>query len=188
MPDWYPSAVYREETRCEHEETIATKHTKKNDAICVYLQCVNCGEKIKEVSKRDYNINALPDFDETLRMETRERNNQRLSELNEQYNAELNDEDRIWKEKYNNEYLNSEHWQNLREVVRKRDNYTCQNCFCEVGPSDPVHHLSYVGYNTRGYSFAFECVTLCNSCHEDYHGIETSKPEYILVDLSELGL
>jgi len=162
--DWFEQFV--KETECKHTSTRPTRAVKSNDVACVYLQCQQCGEKIKEVSKRDYDVARLPEFDKALRDRVRNHNNERRQEMSQQ----ARDAESVsWKAQYN-AYLKSEHWQQLRRRVIQRDHFECQNCFSRVTEgSAHVHHMSYDGLNRVGHSFAFECVTLCRKCHEDFH-------------------
>lgn len=158
------------ETECGHDHSRATRAVKSNGVACVYIQCCCCGERLKEVSKRDYDVDSLPAFDESLRSATRERNRRLRDEVFE--NAKQK-QVADWWAGYN-DYLNSAHWRRLRLSIVRRDGYRCQNCFDEVTEyTAHVHHTSYVGYQRVGYSFAFECVTLCQDCHARYHAKES---------------
>lgn len=164
MGDWYQQFI--EQTECKHTSTRPTRAVKSGGTVCVYLQCQQCGEKVKEVPKRGYDVDRLPPFDEELRELVRSRNNAKRQEMAQQ----ARDAESIsWKAQYN-AYLKSTHWQALRRRVIQRDHFECQNCFSRVTDgSAHVHHLTYDGFNRVGHSFAFECVTLCRKCHEDFH-------------------
>lgn len=164
------------EVQCEHTEVTATKARKSNGVVCVYLQCCECGEKTKEAPKTQYDLDRLPWFDEDFRERQRKRNAEIYKKLRQQkadeIRAEVEDRSAEWWAGYN-AYLASTHWAQLRRRIIHRDQFRCQNCFSKVTDGNAqVHHLSYVGYNRLGYSFAFECVTLCRNCHKDYHQIE----------------
>lgn len=65
--------------------------------------------------------------------------------------------------KYTNEFKHK-----LRLEIRKRDNYTCQNCnmteeehLSIVGKTLPVHHIDYNRKNNE----EFNLITLCNWCN-----------------------
>ena len=152
---------------CEHKSTRPTRATKSNGVVCVYLQCQRCGERVgNEQPKRNYDVARLPVFDEALRDRMRRQDSDARRAAWEQEQA---DRSAHWRRRYD-DYLRSEHWRQLRRRVIARDSFQCQNCFCRVTDgSAHVHHLSYEGFNTVGHSFAFECVTLCRACHEDYH-------------------
>jgi 5-methylcytosine-specific restriction endonuclease McrA len=162
--EWWEQ--FNKETECKHTSTRPTRVVKSNGVACVYLQCQKCGEKVKEVSKRDYDVDRLPAFDEDLRDRVRARNSERRQELSQQ----ARDAESIsWRAQYE-AYLKSSHWQVLRRKVIQRDHFECQNCFTRVTDTTAhVHHMSYDGLNRTGHSFAFECVTLCRKCHEDFH-------------------
>ncbi len=50
----------------------------------------------------------------------------------------------------------------LKEQIRKRDNYTCQNCrVIQSGRKFPVHHIDYNKKNSKEYNL----ITLCFSCN-----------------------
>jgi len=61
------------------------------------------------------------------------------------------------------EYLQTDHWKQLRKKIMDRDNNTCQICGV---PANHVHHMTYVH---RGNEYEFELVALCYECHKIYH-------------------
>lgn len=179
-----------------HEHTpVPTRQRKSNGVTVVVLQCSQCGERLREVSKSLYNIEALPWFDESLRKNAEEKKQAMIEDLQEkrdeiyrqqvyayrqerekeqeerarEWRIRQDAENQTWWDKYTL-YLNSPHWVNLRLAVIQRDNHKCQNCFRPVTEKGAhVHHTSYVGFNRLGYSYAFECVTLCSQCHVNFH-------------------
>ena len=76
------------------------------------------------------------------------------------------------------EYLESEHWKKLREKVKQRDGYQCQDCGAtpeELAQIDAagleVHHKFYDHLLME--EEIDDCITLCNFCHRDRHrGVE----------------
>lgn len=62
----------------------------------------------------------------------------------------------------------------MRELVIKRDNYTCQRCGASNHPDKPtnvvltVHHI--VGVASGGLNMMSNLVTLCNHCHANVPG------------------
>lgn len=82
----------------------------------------------------------------------------------------------VWKQNYER-YLKTEHWKMLRRQVLTRDKYRCQGCGCAVSEDTAeVHHLSYVGFTRVGRSYMFECVSLCGTCHGEFHGYDEPLP------------
>ena len=184
MPEW---SVWErmKEHECIHENVKPTKAQKNNGVVCVYLQCVDCGERTKEARKAEYDVDRLPWFDENFRERQRKRNAAILEKLRSQWEAERKAEmtakDSEWWVAYN-EYLRSAHWAQVRRRVLVRDGFRCQNCFGKVTDTTAhVHHLSYTGYSRLGKSFAFECVTLCRDCHKEFHDEPESTFEEIVI-------
>lgn len=174
MPTWTVTEEMQKLETCSHASVRPTRATKSNGVVCVYLQCRECGEKIREVSKKDYNVNILPAFDDNLRRYNQERRSEQRKEiatrwLDEAEQERSNQDAEFWRTY--SIYLKSTHWRNLRLSVIRRDQYKCQNCFDPITENTAhVHHTSYVGFQRLGYSFAFECVTLCRECHDAFHG------------------
>jgi len=174
MPDWTPYEKYKKDTYCPHLRTRPTQATKSNGVMCVYLQCTECGEKTKEASKSGYDVLNLPLFDEAIRDAVRAKNADILNEIKAEWTEETEQERTqhagdFW-EDYN-AYLLTDHWQQIRRRALVRDGFLCQNCFCKLTESSAIgHHLSYESYKRLGYSFTFEIVALCRTCHNDYHG------------------
>lgn len=70
------------------------------------------------------------------------------------------------KEEYR-EYLNSEEWQQLRDIVKKSRGHDCEYC---GDPATEVHHKSYKSWETpAGKHVDVEDISnflvLCHSCH-----------------------
>jgi 5-methylcytosine-specific restriction endonuclease McrA len=173
--------LVEQEFACDHKRTRAVRFTQRNGVSVVRCQCQRCGAQVgSNLPKADYNVDRLPEWDESLKTKWWDARNQRSKELYEQERDAKNAE---WWRRYDL-YLHSPQWQRLKKVVLERDNYICQNCRRKVIPNiypvsnrAEVHHLSYDGFNRVGESFAFECVTLCHDCHRRYHGKEQGADE-----------
>jgi 5-methylcytosine-specific restriction endonuclease McrA len=65
-------------------------------------------------------------------------------------------------------------WQRVRQVVLRRDNWTCQECGEQVPRSElDVHHL--LPRHAGGRDDASNCTTLCDGCHANHHpGLQVS--------------
>lgn len=63
-------------------------------------------------------------------------------------------------------YLGTDNWNQIRQYVLKRDNYTCVICGKSKGRLY-VHHKTYKRWSKENMS---DLVTLCYACHEDIHG------------------
>lgn len=80
------------------------------------------------------------------------------------WNAELTDEERIAKRAYP-EYTE---W---RMQVFERDGYTCQICGDNKGGNLVAHHLNGYHWDKKARVDINNGVTLCESCHSDFHSI-----------------
>lgn len=156
-----------DEFKCGHSNwNRCIKHTS-DGRIQIVKQCKKCGLQVGGAeSQRGIDISNLdlPLWNGNLHSNFLEQKRIRIAMLQDANNGQ-------WHKQYET-YLQSEQWKNLRRLVLARDDYTCQNCFCQVDESANIHHLSYQGYNTHGFSFAWECITLCRKCHAAWHGKE----------------
>lgn len=62
------------------------------------------------------------------------------------------------------DYLNSEHWSQVRNLRIKMDDNKCAICGC--GDNLRVHHITYRRIGDEDLS---DLITLCASCHEKVH-------------------
>jgi len=58
------------------------------------------------------------------------------------------------------------HWQRVRQVRLKFDNYQCAFCHCDVSEKFETHHLSYLHLGDERIT---DVVTLCTKCHSKFH-------------------
>lgn len=169
-----PYQIVDLEFSCDHARAVIVRFTQRNGVVIVRRQCQRCGAQVGgNLPKSEYNVAKLPEWNEDIKARWWDARAKRSQEIHEQQRAEETAE---WFRRYN-AYLESEHWRRIRKLVLVRDNYTCQGCFrkvvANIYPVDnraEVHHQSYDAYNRLGYSFPFECVTLCHDCHRRYHG------------------
>jgi len=59
-------------------------------------------------------------------------------------------------------------WQEMREAVLERDEFTCQGCATDVEPDAPIHHIVPLGCG--GTNTYRNLITLCQTCHGKVHG------------------
>lgn len=62
------------------------------------------------------------------------------------------------------QYLQTDHWQEVRKAAIKRAGYRCE--VCNSFFSLQVHHRTYVN---RGKERGNDLITLCSSCHKMFH-------------------
>lgn len=67
-----------------------------------------------------------------------------------------------------------EEWNEVREIILKRDSYTCQNDGCGYSESEgetdsilQIHHICH--REDGGTDDHVNLVTLCDTCHRKYH-------------------
>jgi 5-methylcytosine-specific restriction endonuclease McrA len=63
------------------------------------------------------------------------------------------------------DYLQTQHWQNLREKVYEQRNHTCQRCHKEISVFQ-IHHITYVRI---GHERVSDVQLVCVKCHEIIH-------------------
>lgn len=168
------------EIGCEHEDHYYEDQqwTTKNNVKVVSTICKICGHKYGPLRSRD-NINNLPNADlllkqyedlekeaylalPKLRDEYRNKKNEiRISKYQEQKEKA----DKEWWDRYDDYIENSPKWQNIRQKVLERDNGKCQGCL--INKATQVHHLTYKNVCNE---FMFELISICEICHNRYHG------------------
>ena len=67
------------------------------------------------------------------------------------------------------EYLQTEHWQEVRKYCLKKAGYRCQ--LCHSNRKLNVHHKTYEhrGEEDQGWNWKNDLIVLCQSCHEKFH-------------------
>jgi len=71
------------------------------------------------------------------------------------------------------EYLQTDHWQNLRKRALGRAHYRCQLCNTN-GTQLDVHHRTY---ERLGHERLGDLTVLCTDCHAKYHGRSAAAPK-----------
>ncbi len=65
------------------------------------------------------------------------------------------------------EYLNSDHWKQVRSEALARANYRCQ--LCKNPLRIQVHHNNY---RCLGHETDKDVIVLCRKCHSKHHGVD----------------
>ena len=143
--------------QCPDSGLTAKKRTLSNGVVHWGFQCDTCG---KWTSRKKETFDQEPDeeFDESI-------GNRYWEERRQAVVAEQRARDQAWWDCYN-AYLQSPRWQSKRAEILKRDNYICQGCLGYRGVATQVHHLTY---SHVGNELAFELISLCDECHEQFH-------------------
>lgn len=81
---------------------------------------------------------------------------------NPNYNPNLTDENRL----INRSYFEYNEW---RQVIYKRDNYTCQKCGSNKSGSLNAHHIQPYRDNPTLRTEISNGITFCKKCHKKFH-------------------
>ena len=139
----------------------AIRATEKRINRTVVWECLcDCGTRIEVItnSLTTGNTKSCGCF----KLEVLEK---QVGENNPNYNPNLTDEERL-KNRYRMSDGSFRVWANL---IKDRDNYTCQICGKSPSGNLNAHHLN--GWNAfPEQRFDLDNgVTLCNDCHKDFH-------------------
>lgn len=67
------------------------------------------------------------------------------------------------------DFLNTEYWKKLREIILKRFDNKCSLCGTHKWNGAKELHVHHNSYDHRGYEFYSDLIVLCKSCHQKYH-------------------
>lgn len=70
------------------------------------------------------------------------------------------------------EYLQSDQWTQIREIVKSRDQSRCQRCGSRHVPGAPEFQVHHLDYSRRGVEALEDLQLLCPRCHEAEHSIK----------------
>lgn len=81
------------------------------------------------------------------------------------------------------EYLKSDEWKNIRELVLERDSHKC--ILCDSNKNLNIHHKNYKHIYDEINNL--EClITLCNKCHAKFHDLATESEKDININKSKV--
>ena len=146
----------------DYEEALTN-----SDDYTIWEQCQNCGRKFgnakgkKGISKFD-----IPGSCESLYENVTLAKSElpALAKKVRDYESQKN-RDPFWDDY--NEYIQSERWKSIRDIVLKRDNHTCQSCL--NAPAVEVHHTD--GHYRKNEPL-FTLISVCSRCHNIITEIE----------------
>lgn len=142
-----------------------------NDSISD-IKCKICGEPILFTSKQKYKefmvdcrkeykfCSICPDCKEKEREVWRENVNRAEKESQLRYQEKI----KYLKSLPYIEYLQTDHWKELRKKQLYKSNYKCQ--VCNKSGELNVHHRTYERRGEEAYS---DLITLCEDCHNLFH-------------------
>jgi hypothetical protein len=130
-------------------------------------QCQHCWEYVGGSQRHALATPDTPEVDPNqliIRDERRERKWLQGRQEFTKWEQARQQEDEDWWRRYN-EYLETDKWRKLRQLVFQRDNGICQGCY--AAPATQVHHLTYKNVCNE---FLWELTSVCDECHTRYHG------------------
>lgn len=86
------------------------------------------------------------------------------------------------------EFYSSAAWRNVREYVKERDQYLCQDCLKKnrITPAEEVHHIIPITpENINDASITLDeknLISLCRECHKARHGTKDEDSRRYTVD------
>jgi hypothetical protein len=152
---------------CKTPHEIITIDHKPSGQIAIYYQCINCGgcpNRKTPLSAKKYGENIRSEFSNSRFSEFKENKElerQELAELKSEYRKRNSKQFKYY------EYLTSDKWKTLREKVKERDKFLCQEC--KVKKAEEVHHLTYENIYNEKLS---ELISVCTACHKELHKSE----------------
>lgn len=160
--------TYQEsEQCCKNPYEIITIDHKSNGNIALYYQCTNCGgssNRTKPLSRKKYGEQIRSEFSNSMFEKYHE---------NKRSEGKILAERKSWYNKTNSrrykyqKYLTSEKWKNIREKVKERDNFLCQQC--KLKKAEEVHHLNYENVFNEKME---DLISVCSECHMELHNNE----------------
>ncbi|MEE9364856.1 MAG: hypothetical protein V3U92_19825 [Cellulophaga sp.] len=152
---------------CKDIHEIITIDHKPSGHIALYYQCTSCGSspnRNKPLSTKKYGEDIRTEFSNSRFSEfkeNKERERQELAELKSEYRKRNSKQYKYY------EYLTSNKWKELREKVKERDEFLCQEC--KTKKAEEVHHLTYENVFDEKLS---DLISVCSDCHKELHKTE----------------
>lgn len=144
---------------CGSEKATLRQRSYINATITVHLQCDGCGKSLSGSMKRSehYFFKDYTQWDGDLQEAGAESYRSQYNEQNEERDAAYRDR----QQEYQEIFLKSDEWREMRAKVLKRAGLTCEACL--GAPATEVHH--------DGYSFGvappmWQLRAICRRCHE----------------------
>ena len=64
------------------------------------------------------------------------------------------------------QFLKTSYWKNVRQLVLKRDGFSC--VICKYDKYLQIHHNSYKNHGDEA-NHIYDLMTLCKNCHKEHH-------------------
>ena len=92
------------------------------------------------------------------------------------------------------EFYFSTAWKGMREYIKKRDGYLCQDCLKKgrITPAEEVHHIIHLTpSNIHDTSITLNednLISLCRECHRARHGDKNSRRRYTVDEFGRVTI
>lgn len=163
---------------CFNPDYETVSFVMSNGVVVARSQCKSCGQlhgnALGGYSKEERE--SLPPYNKEKR-DTFYNQRSELARVFYQRRTELTQkrherQQRQWWQSYS-DYLQSPQWKAKRELILKRDNYTCQACL--KNRANQVHHKSYEFVDFTGKEPCFDLIAICEECHVRLHKIRNQR-------------
>lgn len=148
----------------------------RNDNGILEVKCTYCGKYFKPLrSAVDLRVNTLKGYEQKGFSESRlycSENCKKVCPIYRKSPETLMIEDAVRAGYININELNREVQPELRQMVFKRDNYTCQRCGkhkSELCVGLHCHHIEGIRWNPIESADIDQCLTECQTCHKLIH-------------------
>ena len=150
--------------KCLSTNLKFVKYEMCNKVKILRKQCFDCGC----LHTRNYKKKRVKDFDSLMDMDDDLRNKFYHNQRNKKVIKDLfyyYAQEHFYRQKkyYNEVYLNSEEWENKRDLIMNFYHYKCQKC---NSLATDVHHKTYKNIFKEKFE---DLIPLCRSCHKKEH-------------------
>ncbi len=156
-----PDCYHHRTEHCEHQNKVLIRY-ETSIGLRVQYMCKDCLSLFGNAVKQDgLNLNSLKLIDkgkyDKWREDQDEAYRKRSAKLFELHSEWLSAQC----SKKHQDYLKTIEWQEKRDEVLRRDNFTCQSCLKKRATQ--VHHLTYDHFGSEPL---FDLISVCDECHQ----------------------
>jgi hypothetical protein len=170
MQDKTTWELAKEHFNCEHLNFEIRSLMLESGGFQYKKQCLDCGQVFSQAIRHAAVLNKdkIKPIDEALKEKYYDSIRTQSADIRQMRRAYAEYSDIAHSAEWHKahaEYLQSPLWQSKRELILRRDNYTCQRC--QSATATDVHHITY---HNLGNEYNFELVSVCRRCHDIIHG------------------
>ena len=154
-----PKGIHKRSEEWKRKMSETMKGKRHTEATKEKLRQINLGKRQSEETKKKI---GLARKGKVLSKETREKLSKVLIGISQPWNAGIKHHN--WQGGKSFEAYSLDWTDDLKESIRRRDNFTCQICGThqeELEVKLDIHHINYIKKNLDPNNL----VSLCRSCH-----------------------